>query len=171
MNVLRSQIYLAFLGFILFLSTDALGQLGIFLQIELVNSPKTIKFSSGDMIEFKTKRFPNDWQKAEIKQILVDDQVIMFDYDFIPLDDFTSMRIQNKPASAMGFSLLTFGTTWTGYGLIASIFTDFQYRGRDLVIGAMTLGSGLLINKFFRFNKYNLKKGARLKIVDVRFKA
>lgn len=150
-------------------STDLNAQLGIYLQIEIINSPKTIKFSSGDKINFKTVDYPDDWQKELITEILVDENVIVFQNDFIHIDQFTKLRIPNRGAQFLGKSLFTFGSAWSFFGILADLAGDFQFRGRELVIGASTIATGYTINKVFNYKSFNVKRGARLRIVDLRF--
>ncbi len=153
----------------LFQTTSLTAQLGVFLQIEEVHSEDVIKFVAGDLIEFKTSR-DGDWRIERIKTILVDEQVIMFDYDFISLKDFTAMRLVNRPVRGMATMLTAFGVAWTAFGLVAGIFTDFEFKGREVAIGGFAIGTGFILNRWFRYDFYNLKKGARLRIIDTRFK-
>ena len=155
--------------FIFLGNTNLQAQLGVFLQIEEVHTEEIVKFVAGDVIEFKTSK-DGDWRKERIKKILVDEQVIMFDYDFISLKDFTAMRLINRPVRGMATLLGTFGVAWTAFGLVAGIFTDFEFRGREVAIGGFAMGSGFILNRWFRYDTYNLKKGARLRIIDTRFK-
>lgn len=152
----------------LLIGSNGIAQIGIHLQIEVINSTDIVKFYVGDKINYRVADYPDTWRRQRITDILVEDNVIVFEDDFIHIDDFVGIRVVDGGAVAVGSALFTFGASWNIFGIIASLTSDFEYRGRDVAIGFGSLATGWLINKLFKYDNYNLKKGARLRIIDAR---
>jgi len=145
------------------------GQLGLSLQVEVINSLDKLEYYVGQRVNYTVKSYPDEWRKGVITDILVDDQVIIFNNDMVALDQFSAVKRFNTPARMLGGMLFTFGAGWTLYGVVATLVSDFRFTGQELFIGLGSLGSGFLISKLFNYHKYDLEKGARLRIIDRRF--
>ena len=145
------------------------AQLGIFLKVEVVNSLESEEFAIGQKLQYRTSEYPDTWRKQRITDILVNDQVIILEDDFIHIDDIVTIRVPNRPVQALGAMLFSFGVVWNTFGTILHFTSDFEFRDRDIVIGAFTMGSGYLISRFLKYDTYHLDKSSRLRIIDRRF--
>lgn len=148
---------------------EANGQMGISLQVEVINSLEIIEYYQGQKMEFTLKAYPDEWRKEIISEILVQENVILFDGEIVKIDQIDKVRRPNFGAKLIGGMLFTFGTSWNIFGFIASLTTDFEFRGRELFIGLASMGTGYLISKLLQHHTYNIDNGARLRIIDRRF--
>ncbi len=159
---------------LLILATHLVGhtvqaQLGLVLQVEVINSLDKLEYAVGQRISYTVKSYPDEWRVGVITEIMVDDEIIILDNGIVALDQFSSIRKANVPARVLGGMLFTFGIGWNLYGVVATLISDFRFTGRELFIGLGSLGSGFLISKFLNYRIYDLQKGSRLRIIDRRF--
>ncbi len=148
------------------------AQQGLFLQIEEINSPESIKIPIGSTIIFKAPKYSEQWQKGVIKKILYKGNTIIFDHTFMTLDEIEKIKIKNFGGQAVGFILQMFGVGWLGRGAIAdltNIGPDNNLDKTNIIIGAVAIGTGVLIQKVSGNKVYTNNKTHRFRLVDLRF--
>ncbi len=142
----------------------------IYLQIEIFNNPRTIKYHSNDVIEFKVKEYPDTWRKERIEEIIPDGNVLLFSDGFETIDNIIKVRRINPPAKYLGRALMVFAASYAIYGVIADFgFGDDAITGTNIGITGASLGTGFLLDKGFGQKYYGIGKTSRLRIVDLRF--
>ena len=150
-------------------SSKVHGQLGLSLQVEVVNSLEKVEFFQGQVMEFTLKGYPKAWRKERISEILVDENVIIFDNEIVALDQITKIRRSNFGARIVGGMLFTFGVSWNLFGGITALTSGFKFNGSDLFIGLGSMSAGYLISRLLKYHIYTIDNGSRLRIIDRRF--
>jgi len=151
------------------------AQAQIYLQIEVFNSAKTIKFVPGDIIRFKTKQFPKDWQTGVLEQILLADNVIILNGVIFNLNEFKEVKILRPWAQTTSFVLNKFGIAWFVFAGIADLANlpagpeTFKIGPDTVAIGGAALGLAAIIKYGFAKKRYKLGKNSRLRLIDLRF--
>lgn len=164
------SIFFFFLIILSVLSVD--GQADVFLQIEEINSPESIKLPVGSTVVFKASKYSDQWQKGTIKEIIYDGNTIIFDHTFMPLDDIEKIKIRNFGGQAIGYTLQGFGVGWLGLGTIAELTNVGDQNNlstRNLIIGATAIGSGFIIQKVSGNKVFTHNKTHRFRLIDLRF--
>lgn len=142
----------------------------IYLQLEIFNQAKTIKYSKGEIIHFQKKATADEWYSMQIQDILVDDGIILFDNDFVRVEDISKVRRSNVAAKYVGKSLMTFALAYALYGVIIEVFTDNDsINTTNMGIAAGAFASGYTLNKLFGTKIYWIGKTSRMRIIDLRF--
>ena len=84
------------LSFLLFLLTFSLvsfdGSAQKFLQIEIPNQVETVRYKVGDKLKYRTEETGKEWQTGKIKSILVDENVIVFESEFVHVGQITHIK-------------------------------------------------------------------------------
>lgn len=157
-------------SFFFFLCFTVYSTAQVFLQIEKINSPKTIKLAPGEFLEYTLKEYPDVWRRSEILDLKFDENLIVFEDTYRNLDELDKVRLYRKWAKSTGHGMMQFGGAWFLFGGIASLADpDYEMSGREVVIGALFAGIGYLIKKIFYKKTLKLTKKARLRIVDLSF--
>lgn len=147
-----------------FSSSDA----QVVLYMEIMTEEKPIKYYEGQNLMFKHKDYPDEWQSIKLERIMDEEKIILYDGGMLNLSDIKEIRRSRPWATALGYSLQTFGVVWFGYGGLAHLFADsFSFGVDTFVIGSTALVSGWLLRKLFRFKKYKIGRTTRLKILDL----
>lgn len=150
----------------LFLFTTAHAQ--VFIQIEKKNSPKSIKLSQGDMIEYKLVEYPDVWKKSEIIEIIPESKTIILEENFHKVEDFAAFRTNRKIVLGLGKKLIQFGLVWYVYGGVAVLADGFEFGETQVIIGTVPIALGFIMRKFFGKRKFRFDKKYSLRIVDLR---
>ena len=151
---------------LLFLFSTAHAQ--VFIQIEKKNSPKTIKLSQGDFIEYKLVEYPDLWKSSEIIEIIPESKTIILEENFHQVEDFAAFRKNRKTVLSLGKKLIQFGVVWYVYGGVAVLASDFQFGQTQAIIGAIPIALGFLMRKIFGKRIFRFGKKYSLRIVDLR---
>ncbi len=166
------SLFIILLG-LLSLATPTQAQ--VYLQVEIFNSAKTIKFVPGDLIRFKTKAFPKDWQTGVLEQILLEDNAVVLPGVIFSLDDFKELKILRGWAHTSSYMLNRFGIAWFVFAGIADLAnlpagpTTFKIGPDTVAIGGAAFGLAAIIKYGFGKKRYKLGKNSRLRLVDLRF--
>lgn len=173
-NILKMLFRFLFflIGFSLIMPLCLNSQADVFLQIEEINSPESIKLPVGSTIVFKASKYSDQWQKGRIKEIVYDGNTIIFDHTFVPLHEIEKIKIKNFGGQAIGYSLQAFGIGWLTLGTIAELTNvgdENNLSSRNLIIGATAIGSGILIQKVSGNKVYTNNKTHRFRLIDLRF--
>lgn len=139
-----------------------------FIQIEQSRDAENFRIAEGDIMEFKTKAFPEEWQKGKVEKILTDDQSIIFSDQMVAVGEITHVRIYRPLPDIASKFFLIFGASWLAYGLIALIFGLPNVVPQDLLIGVISLLLGWLVSRFSK-RKFRIGKQARIRLIDITF--
>ncbi len=148
------------------------SQADMFLQIEEINSPESIKLPVGSTITFKSSKYSDQWQKGRIKEIIYDGNTIIFDHTFMPLNEIEKIKIINFGGQAIGYALEAFGVSWLSLGALAELTNvgdENNLSAQNLIIGATAIGTGFLIQKVSGNKVYTNNKTHRFRLIDLRF--
>lgn len=140
-----------------------------YLQLEIKNSLNSIRFAPGQKLVYKSKEFPDDWQKKRIDYFIHENDLIVFQNGVENINNITEIRIFKPLPFYIAKSLYLFSLRSLVFGGI-----DILYRGRDLLATdfVYTLGpAGLafFLDKFVSFKKYKIGKNTNLRLLDLRF--
>jgi hypothetical protein len=149
-----------------FLLSNLYGQ--VFLQIEKANSPKTIKYTEGTILEYSLKEYPDVWRKSTIQEIIPETGYILFDDNYHKPEAIAALRFNRPMVSGIGKKLMQVSAVWFVYGGIASLTPEYNMSTDEMIIGASAATLGFLIKKIFGKRKMKLGKHRNLRIVDLR---
>lgn len=154
----------------LLLLSQAPATAQVYVQIEIFNQPKTIKYSPGQSITFQEKSNPDEWQSEIIRDILVDESVLLFEHGFLSIDNITKVKRTNVAAKYGGKTLMTFGAAYLIFGVIIEVATPNEgLNTTNISVGTGALATGYILNKTFGKKIYWMGKTARLRVIDLRF--
>lgn len=154
----------------LLISSDIPASAQIYVQIEIFNQPKTIKYQPGQSITFQESSNPDEWQSEVIKDILVDESVLLFEHGFLSIDNITKVKRTNTAAKYGGKTLMTFGIAYLLFGVIIEVATPNEgLNATNISVGTGALATGYILNKTFGKKIYWMGKTARLRVIDLRF--
>lgn len=140
----------------------------VVLYVEVMTDDKPIKYYEGQVLMYKSKDYPKEWQQIKIERLIDEEKIILFDGGMLNLADVIEIRRNRTWATAAGYMLQTFGVAWYAFGGIAHLTTDsFDFGVDTFIIGGTAIVSGWLIKKLFRHKKYKIGKKVRLKILDL----
>jgi len=139
-----------------------------FIQIEQSRDAENFRITEGDMMEFKTKAFQDEWQKGRVEKILMEDQAIIFSDRMISVSEITHVRIYRPLPDIAGKFFLLFGASWLVYGLVALIFGLPNVVPQDLLIGLVSLAIGWLVSRFSK-RTFRIGKQSRIRLIDITF--
>lgn len=147
------------------------------LQIERLNSSKTIKFYQGNEIIFQTK--DGQWYSRVIEDINYENNWLLFVDGHTPIDQIVAMKLtKNKKWSQnLGNQIMLFAPLWAGYTAIASAVDDEHgFEKGDYIIMGSALATGALLRLLFNSKTYKFSKNGkpsgkfRLRILDLNLK-
>lgn len=144
-------------------------QAQVFLQLELFNDPKALKYGVGDKIVFKVDYLEDVWQKGTIEQILPKDNVVLLNNNLVNLDQVTDFMLYRHSVNYIGRLLQTFGIVYAGYGIVGLAATDNVTVRQVVTVGGGSIAAGWLLRKLFYKIPIALGEKNRLRIVDLRF--
>ena len=148
------------------LATNLYGQ--VFLQIEKANSPNTIKLTEGTILEYALKEYPDVWRKGTIQEIIPETDLILFGDNYYKPEALAALRFNRPVISGIGKKLMQVSAVWYVYGGIASLTSEYNMSGGEMIFGASVAAFGFLIKKLFSKRKMKLGKRRNLRIVDLR---
>lgn len=138
-----------------------------FIQLELPGDPIALKYYEGMSISYKLSDYPDDWFSNVIREIKVDNEILVFEDGYITMGEITHIRRYRDWAKAIGYALNTFGVVWLTYGGLAHAFSDFEFGIDTAVIGGSALIGGWILRKWLYKKDYKLGKHARLRMLDI----
>lgn len=157
-----------FFIFVFLLAVSSVGA-QVFLQIEPYNTPHTIKFQVGDQLWLKT--FEDDeYSLMEIEQIMIDEDVIIFDQAFLALESIKEVKLERKGIEPLSNLLMGFGVSWFSFAGILELADRWDFGTDTAIIGGTAVVSGFLIKKTMAKKRYRMGKNARLRIIDLRIR-
>ncbi len=158
--------YLLFTLFLLFGTFSTSAQK--FIQMEKYGSPKVKKYFIGEEITYKLKEFPDDWTTSIIEDIVMEENLVVFNNRTIKLDEITTIR-SFKPARwsvPISKNLYRFGLSWGFFSLLGPL-VGFPITWAALIVPATAYTTGFLIKNLFRHRTYRLGKRRWLRMLDM----
>ena len=150
----------------LFFLVPNLATSQIFVQLEIYNSANVKKYQVGDKFVFRTKEFPNEWQKKRIREIQYDNNIIMFDRTFVYVDDITMVRTFNPVPFTIAKGLYAFSAQALLFGGISSIFEgNVSWTLPVYVLGGVGFGAFLDV---ISYKRHRMGKNSRIRLLDLR---
>lgn len=141
----------------------------VILQLEIFKEVEAVKFRTGDVIHYKTKQYPKEWNAAKIERLLNDEKLIITDDGMVRLEDITEFRVYKPTVHALGLRLMQIGVVWWTYGGLIHLFTDNKFTWSTFAIGATSVGIGYILKKWVSKRTFKIKKNANLRILDISF--
>ena len=151
--------HLFILSILLFTSTVFSQKL---LQIERLNSPKTIKFYQGTELTFQTK--DGQWYSRVIEDLNDENSWLLFVDGHTPIDEIVAIKMsKNKKWSQnLGNQIMGFAPLWAGYTAIASIVDkDHRFQKGDYIIMGSAVATGALLRILFKSKTYKFSKNGK----------
>lgn len=139
-----------------------------FIQMEKYGSAKVKKYYVGEEITYKIKEFPNDWTTSIIEDIVMEENLVVFNNRTIRLDEITTIR-SFKPANwskPIAKNLYRFGLSWGVFSLLGPL-AGFPITWAALIVPATAYTTGFLIKNLFRHRTYKLGKRRWLRMLDM----
>lgn len=147
----------------------------IFFQLERSGTTNVQRYAAGDRIVFKTKDYPDAWQKNKIFRILPEDNALVFDDRITYLQDITYFKYYRPWPNGIGTNLMRFGGAWFLFaGIIEGgrelgvLDTRYTFGTDTAVIGGTALLSGFLIKKLWGVSVKKINSKNRVRIIDLR---
>ena len=164
-----SLFFLVFLGVLNSKGTPLFGQK--VLQMEKSGSLKTKKFYLGDEITYSLRSEPKDFQTAEIREIIVNEQIVQLGPRLINIQDIAALRSYRpgKIGKSLSNQMYTFAAGWSLFS-IGGLFANRDIINTDYYIVGTALVSGWLIRKLVKKRTYRMKGRNRLRILDLNFR-
>lgn len=141
----------------------------VYVQLEIFNDPKALKYSVGDKITYKTIYDPGKWNKGRIDQILIEENTIVLNNAILRLEDATGFMLYRNSVKYVSGTLQTFGVIWLVQGALAATFGENTPWSRVLGISGGAYAGGWLFRKLFYKIPIKLNDKNRLRIIDTRF--
>ncbi len=152
---------------ICFFSLGGIAQ--VYVQLEIFNDPKAIKYQVNDKITYRAKYDPGVWNKGRIKEILVDENTLVLNNEILKLEDVTDFMLYRNSVNYTARLLQAFGVSWLVQGSIAAAFGRNTTWSSVLTISSTSYVSGWLFRKLFYKIPVRLNDKNRLRIIDTRF--
>lgn len=149
----------------------------IYLQLERYNSPKTIKFIEGDVLEFRLHEYPHTWRRGTLDLIMLEEESIILEGGIYKLNELKDIRITRHNLRMLGTRFYQFAVVWSSFAAIADLTNAPVALGQEdsfkigIDTAAIAVGSallGFLARSVFGRKKYKLGKNSRLRFVDLR---
>lgn len=144
-------------------------QAQVYVQLEIYNDPKALKYTIGDEITYQVDYNPGIWSKGTIEQILVDENTLVLNNEILQLKHATDFMLFRKSVKYIGGTLQSFGIIWLVQGsIVAGLGLNTTWK-TVLTIGGGSYLTGWLLRKLFYRVPIKLNDKNRLRIIDTRF--
>ncbi len=164
MNLLR---FIACCCFLVLCSNTSYGQK--VLQLEKIGKVATTKMYMGEKIFLQTKDSPDYWFEAELEDVLVEAQAIVFEDRIIPIADIIAIKKRKRSAiSSAGKGMQLSAFIPAVYEVIfGAVNPPIEWRSIAIFSGgAFALGS---LMRLIPPKKYKMGKKYRLRVLDLTF--
>ena len=140
-----------------------------YLQLEIKNSLKNIRFAPSQKLVYKTKDFPKDWQKRKIDYFIYENDLIVFNNGVENVKNITEIRVFQPLPFYVSKALYLFSLRSLVFGGIDIIYRGRSLQGKDLVYTVVPAGLAFFLDKFVSFKRYKIGKNTNLRLLDLRF--
>lgn len=142
-------------------------QAQIVLQLEKFNQVKTYKYLEGSTILIKQKDYPDVWTSKTISEILVNQNIIVFDDLIVPLDDIIAVQHRRPIIAGLSKKLYQFGITWFAFAGIIHITDRFDIGRDTFLVGGGAFALGYSLKAIFYKRTFTIGKNSRLRVLDL----
>ncbi len=137
-----------------------------YLSVQTVNDPKTLKYDTGDVLEFKIAD-SDEWFKGEITKIMVEENVIIVDGLMVNIEDITHIGLRRKKVNIASKMAQTFGLGWLVFGGLGALSGNSDFDTSTAVIGGGSILLGWLFKKLFYKRIMVIGDRYSLKLLDL----
>lgn len=141
----------------------------VYVQLEIFNDPKAIKYSPGDQITYQVSYNPGVWNKGRIDQILVDENTLVLNNEILELKYITHFMLFRNSVKYLTGTVQSFGIIWLVQGSIAAVFGENTSWLNVISVGGGSFLGGWIFRKLFYKIPVKLNDKNRLRIIDTRF--
>jgi len=141
----------------------------VFVQLEIYNDPKALKYSIGDEITYQVSYNPGVWNKGRIDQILIEENTLVLNNEILELKNATDFMLFRNSVKYTGGAVQSFGLIWLVQGSLAATFGENTSWKNVLTIGGGSYIAGWLFRRLFYRVPIKLNDKNRLRIIDTRF--
>ena len=166
-NLFKRCFVLFFLS-IVFLNTTTAQKI---LQIEKVNSLKSIRYFVGDEITYKLKSDPDYWYTEIISDVIPQDSIVILQIGYVHLSEIAEVKVTDarKWSVALGNKLTQFGLSWGFWSVIGGTFSSTPIGWAALTVPLVTIGVGSIVKFLFKSKRHKIGKRKRLRLLDLSF--
>jgi hypothetical protein len=161
---------LMILLFFTFTAWNSFGQK--FLQIEKYGKTKVLKFYVGDKLTYQIKGDKKTWYKGTINDLLVDDNIIVFENRAVKMKDITVIRtFKNAGLSrSLSFQLYAFAAGFGAFSVVATLIGWWQLSALTAIVVGSAFVAGLLVRHIFKWKTHKMGKRNWLRMLDLTMK-
>jgi hypothetical protein len=141
----------------------------VYVQLEIFNDPKAIKYSVGDQITYQASYDPGVWNKGRIDQILVDENTLILNNEILELKYVTDFMLFRNSVKYLTGTVQSFGLIWLVQGSLAAVFGKNTTWSSVLSIGGGSFVGAWIFRKLFYKVPVKINDKNRLRIIDTRF--
>ncbi len=152
------------------------AQSQVYFQYEQSGTLDVKRWTAGDKILFRQKRFGKEWISDRIVRLLPEDNAILFQDQIVHLDEISHIQYRRPVPDIFGRTLTYFGAAWLLYGGALHGLTElnvlesgFQFGRDTAIIGVTSIASGYLMQKLWSKATKKMNANKRIRIVDLRF--
>lgn len=139
------------------------------LQIERKGSSRTVKMSTGVVLNFKLKNDPV-WYSGELVRLIPEDSLLVFHNRYVPLNQVEAFRRSLEWPKGLGRNLFWFGVGWSGFALVGTAtdgIPETKYEVSDVIVSSTALTASWLLPRIVKHKTTRFGKKRRLRIVDL----
>ena len=141
------------------------------LQIEKVNSLKSIRYFVGDEITYKLKSDPDYWYTEIISDVIPQDSIVILQIGYVHLKEIAEIKVTDarKWSVLIGNKLVQFGLSWGFWSVVGGTFSSTPIGWAALTVPLVSAGVGSIIKFLFKSKRHKIGKRKRLRLLDLSF--
>ena len=139
------------------------------LQIERKGSSRTVKMSTGIVLNFKLKEDPV-WYTGELVRLIPEDSLLVFHNRYVRLNQIEAFRRSLDWPKGLGRNLFWFGLGWSGFALVGTAtdgIPETKYELSDVIVSSTALSASWLLPRVVKQKVTRFGKKRRLRILDL----
>jgi hypothetical protein len=143
-----------------------------FLQIEQYGKTKVERFYVGEELTYQIKGDKKTWYKGTINDLLIDENLIVFENRAVKMNDITSIRtFKNARLSrSLSLQLFVFAAGFGGFSALAALVGWWEITAFTVIVVGTAFLAGLLIRHLFKWKTYKMGKRKWLRMLDLTIK-
>ncbi len=142
------------------------------LQIEKYGKTKVQRFYIGDELTYQLKGDKKTWYNGTITDLLVDDNIILFDNRMVNLKDIAVIRTFKTAGLSKSLSrqLYAFALSFGGFSVLATLVGWWELTAFTAIAVGSALVAGWLVRQIFKWKNHKMGKRKWLRMLDLTFK-
>lgn len=155
--------------FILFISLAVMLNAQTFIQLEKRGSLKNKRYYEGEILHFQLEN-DKTWYAEEMRNIMVEDQLILFENRIVSIDKITKIRdgAKGQFMRGLGNKIMLFGASFLGISLVSTL-ADWELQNDTYIISGSALATGGALRLLFNNRSYKMGKQRWLRAVSLDF--